>query len=102
MLMAKKGFTNSFNDIFSPTVENSKNEVNDSLESKAEVSSNDIQRTTLLLSRETYDTVRAIAWYNRKPIKDYLEEALKSIINSFTQEELSQIRNQFSQRQGSR
>ena len=100
--MAKKRFTNSFNDIFSPTVENSKNVNDDSLESKVEVSSNDIQRTTLLLSRETYDTVRAIAWFERKPIKDYLEDALKSIINSFTSEELSQIRNLFSQRNGSR
>lgn len=100
--MAKKGFTSSFNDIFSPTVENSKNVNDDSVEPKVEETSNDIQRTTLLLRRETYEMVRAIAWYNRKPIKDYLEDALKSIINSFSAEELSQIRNQFSQRQGSR
>jgi len=100
--MAKKGFTNSFNDIFSPTVENSKNVNDDSLESKVEVSRNDIQRTTLLLNMETYETIRAIAWYTRRPIKDYLDNALKSIINSFSAEELSQIRNQFSQRQGSR
>lgn len=100
--MAKKGFTNNFNDIFSPTVEQPKQADSKPIRETGSGLAEDIQRTTLLLSRETYDTVRAIAWYNRKPIKDYLEDALKSIINSFSPDELSQIRIHFSQRQGSR
>ena len=100
--MAKKKFTSSFNDIFAPSVEQPTAANDVPLNSKVEESALEIQRTTILLNKDTYETVRAIAWYNRRPIKDYLEDALRLIINNYPHDELTRIRTEFSQRLGSR
>jgi hypothetical protein len=100
--MAKKQFTSSFNDIFAPSVEKPPVANDVPLNSKVDESALVIQRTTILLNRDTYETVRAIAWYNRRPIKDYIEDALRLIINNYPQDELIRMRTEFSQRLGSR
>ena len=83
--MAKKQFTNSFHDIFSPTeTQLLKEDV-----AKAQEDNNDkIQRTTLMLSRKTYKTIKAIAYWERKQIKDIIEEAIAGYLNSIDANEL--------------
>lgn len=83
--MSKKQFTNSFQDIFTPTENKSqKDEV-----AKVPVQDdNEIQRTTLLLRRKTYKTVKALAYWERKQIKDIIQEAIATYINSMDSKEL--------------
>jgi hypothetical protein len=54
-----------------------------------------IQRTTLLLSRQTYKTIKAIAYWERKQIKDIIEEALDIYLNSIDEKELEKAIIQF-------
>lgn len=98
--MAKKQFTQSFQDIFSPTVNQPNENVVDSTQEKEKRldSSTDVKRTTLLLSQSTYNDIRAIAHWERCQIKELLEEALKSMVNSYTPEQLASIRKEFSRR----
>ena len=70
--MAKKQFTNSFQDIFSPT--ETKLLKQDVTKASADIDDK-IQRTTLLLSSETYKTIKAIAYWERKQIKDIILNA---------------------------
>jgi len=86
--MAKKQFTNSFQDIFSPTeTPAEKKEIVPVSEEKDE-----ILRTTLLLSKKTYDSIKLIAYWERKPIKDVLTEALELYIKSKDSGELERAR----------
>lgn len=98
--MAKKQFTQNFQDIFSPTVGQPKDNLPDSTQGKEKRfdDSNEAKRTTLLLSRGTYNDIRAIAHWERCQIKELLEDALKSIVNSYTPEQLASIRKEFSRR----
>ncbi len=78
-IMAKKQFTNSFQDLFTPTTnEPIKGEI---VKSYEEID-DEILRTTLLLSRKTYDTIKVIAFWERKQIKDVLQDALRTYIES--------------------
>ena len=90
--MAKKQFTNSFQDIFSPTeTQLLKEDV-----AKAQEDNNDkIQRTTLMLNRKTYKTIKAIAYWERKQIKDIIEEAIAGYLNSIDVNELEKAIAQF-------
>jgi hypothetical protein len=90
--MAKKQFTNSFQDIFSPTeTQLLKEDV-----AKAPEDNNDkIQRTTLMLSRKTYKIIKAIAYWERKQIKDIIEEAIAGYLNSIDANELEKAIVQF-------
>ena len=69
--MAKKQFTNSFHDIFSPTETHL---LKEEFIKAPEDNDDKIQRTTLLLSRQTYKTIKAIAYWERKQIKDIIGE----------------------------
>jgi hypothetical protein len=90
--MAKKQFTNSFQDIFSPT--ETKLLKQDVTKASADIDDK-IQRTTLLLNRETYKTIKAIAYWERKQIKDIIEEAIAGYLNSIDANELEKAIVQF-------
>lgn len=83
--MAKKQFTNSFKDIFTPTETHlPKKEV----AKGPDLDDNEIQRTTLLLSRKTYKTIKAVAYWKRKQIKDIIQEAITLYLGSMNSSEL--------------
>lgn len=98
--MAKKQFTSNLNDIFAPTTGESKPMAKTSSArsstQKEEEPQEVLQRTTLLLSTSTYDTIRAIAHWERVQIKELLQEALQAIISGYSEEELERIRREFS------
>jgi hypothetical protein len=84
-LMAKKQFTDSFQDIFSPTESHLSKE---EFIKTPEENEDKIQRTTLLLNRQTYKTIKAIAYWERKQIKDIIHEAIATYLNSLDAGEL--------------
>jgi hypothetical protein len=92
--MAKKAFTNNFEDIFSSTVEQ-KSSVKEPSNQKSFLDSDiAIQRTTILLQKSTYDTIKAIAHWERVQIKDLLDNALQAIISTYSAEQLQTMRNE--------
>ncbi|MBK7133892.1 MAG: hypothetical protein IPH69_14050 [Bacteroidales bacterium] len=90
--MAKKQFTNSFQDIFSPTETHL---IKEEFIKKPEDNDDKIQRTTLLLSRQTYKTIKAIAYWERKQIKEIIHEAIMVYLNSLDADELEKAIAQF-------
>ena len=90
--MAKKQFTNSFQDIFSPTETQL---LKEDVANAPENNNDKIQRTTLMLSRKTYKTIKAIAYWQRKQIKDIIEEAITGYLNSLDANELEKAIVQF-------
>jgi len=83
--MAKKQFSSSFQDIFSPTETHL---LKEEFVKPQEDNDDKIQRTTLLLSRQTYKTIKAIAYWQRKQIKDIIEEAITGYLNTLDSNEL--------------
>ena len=83
--MAKKQFSSSFQDIFSPTETHL---LKEEFVKPQEDNDDKIQRTTLLLSRQTYKKIKAIAYWQRKQIKEIIEEAITGYINSLDADEL--------------
>jgi hypothetical protein len=83
--MAKKQFTNSFQDIFTPTESNPNKKVVVKAEDKYE---EEVKRTTLLLNRKTYKTIKAVAYWERKQIKDIIQEAITVYLDSMDSFEL--------------
>lgn len=90
--MAKKQFTTSFQDIFSPTEVSTKN-INET--KFHDSTADDIQRTTILLSGKTYHIIKAIAFWERKQIKDIIDEAIKLRIAVVDSEELKKAIDSF-------
>jgi len=90
--MAKKQFTNSFQDIFAPTETQL---LKEDVANAPENNNDKIQRTTLMLSRKTYKTIKAIAYWERKQIKDIIEEAIAGYLNSLDANELEKAIVQF-------
>jgi hypothetical protein len=90
--MAKKQFTNSFQDIFSPTeIHLLKEKFIKTPEDNDDI----VQRTTLLLSRQTYKAIKAIAYWQRRQIKDIIEEAITGYLNSLDANEIEKAIAQF-------
>jgi len=82
--MAKKQFKSNFQDIFSPTqITDQQEKVFTSMEEKDEV-----QRTTLLLCKSTYSTIKAIAFWERKQIKDVINDAFTLYLSTKSKEEI--------------
>jgi len=90
--MAKKQFTNSFQDIFSPTETHL---LKEEFIRTPEDNDDKIQRTTLLLSKQTYKTIKAIAYWERKQIKEIIHEAFVTYLNSLDADELEKAIAQF-------
>jgi len=94
--MAKKQFTSNFQDIFSPTISEENSTQTDTKKDVEKVdSTDDIVRTTILLNKSTYHTIKAIAYWERLQIKDLLQKALNSIIDSYSDEQLKKILHEF-------
>ena len=94
--MAKKQFTSSFQDIFSPTTETKTvTSVEKVAVREQESATEEIQRTTILLGKNTYLTIKAIAFWERKQIKDVIQQGLDGIIHGYTQEQLTQMKKEF-------
>ena len=90
--MAKKQFSNNFQNIFSPTETHL---LKEEFIKTPEDNDDKIQRTTLLLSRQTYKKIKAIAYWQRKQIKDIIEEAIATYLNSIDAKELEKAIIQF-------
>lgn len=94
--MAKKQFTSNFQDIFKPTVEPEKSTIIVSNnENKPSNTSEEIVRTTILLNKSTYETIKAIAYWERVQIKDILNNALEAIINKYSPEQLEMFNKEY-------
>lgn len=94
--MAKKQFTSNFQDIFKPTVEPEKSTITlSSNESKPINIPDEIVRTTILLNKSTYETIKAIAYWERVQIKDILTIALGTIINKYSAEQLEMFNKEY-------
>lgn len=90
--MAKKQFTNSFQDIFSPTETHL---IKEEFIKTTEDNDDKLQRTTLLLSKQMYKTIKAIAYWERKQIKEIIHEAFVTYLNSRDADELEKAKVQF-------
>ena len=88
--MTKKSFNTALTDIFSSTENSSRNETK-----KEVLDGEELTRTTLILTSKTYDKIKAIAYWERKLIKDIIEDGLSQIISRYSQEELNNIVEKF-------
>jgi hypothetical protein len=91
--MAKKQFTNSFQDIFSPTETQLLKE--DVIKTLRRIMMIKYNEQRFCLSRQTYKTIKAIAYWERKQIKDIIEEAIAGYLNSLDANELEKAIVQF-------
>jgi hypothetical protein len=97
--MAKKQFKSNFNDIFSPTTgDGIRNQGKNDENANAEKESEELQRTTLILNRDTYETIKAIAYWERVQIKDLVERALCNLISTYGEEKLNEMKKIFIER----
>lgn len=90
----KKQFTASFNDIFAPTSK----EPTIAEKPVDKEKKDDIIRTSFLMNSNTYYSIKAIAHWERCQIKDLVDKALQSIIDSYTEDQLNEIQKSFSKR----
>ena len=97
-----KNFNSSFNDLFSPTGEN-KNSIQNTEENfKSPKGGGEIQRTTILLNKKTYETIKAIAHWERTQIKDLIDNALTTIIGSYSPEQLENMKRELAKSKSKR
>lgn len=88
--MAKKNFTTGVHDILK-----SNKTPEHTIPDKKLIegtNSTEIRRTTLLLDTESYFTIKAIAWYERRQIKDVIIKAIKILIDKYDVNELGKIK----------
>jgi len=52
-------------------------------------------RTTIIVNVSTYDKIKAIAYWERKPIKEVIEKSFRLILDEYSTEELSEIVNSY-------
>ena len=85
--MAKKNFTGGIDSLFQSNENEYKKEPN--------VVKNDEKvgyaRTTLIINKEMYEKIKAVAYWERKQIKDIIEEAFHNVLLRFTEDELEEI-----------
>ena len=87
--MSKKSFKNNLNDIFQPT----QPEINPPKPTVEKSIPDDgiIKRTTLLIKEEKYETIKAIAYWERKQISEIVQKGLDAVINEYDPKQLSEI-----------
>ena len=86
--MAKKNFTQGFNDILSTRNEKilSQNQgINEKVDKK------EVSRTTLLMDADLFIELKAIAWYERIELKEAVNRAIKLLKKKYPAAELNQI-----------
>jgi hypothetical protein len=92
--MTNKKFTNSFHDIFSPTW--TQNIKENSYEAKTD--ENQIIRTTILLDKQIYNSIKAIAYWERCQIKDLINKAFENIIKSYSDDQINNMIKEFTKK----
>ena len=85
--MAKKNFTGGIDSLFQGSPRDVKKEENPERENEITKYS----RTTLILNTESYEKIKAIAYWERKQIKDLIISAINNIINSYDNQTIDKI-----------
>lgn len=87
--MAKKNFTGGIDSLFQYSA---KEGTKEKIENKEKLTPS-YSRTTLIVNNDTYEKIKAIAYWERKAIKDLIDESLNNILSKYTNEELSKMLN---------
>ncbi len=89
--MAKKNFTSGIDSLFQASDKKVEKEKTENREQKTLSYS----RTTLIVNSDTYEKIKAIAYWERKSIKDLIEEGFNQIISKYSKEQIIDIQNQY-------
>jgi hypothetical protein len=89
--MAKKNFSGGIDRLFQ---DSQKEDIVDSNSNNKQKRLEDT-RTTIIIHTETYEKIKAIAYWERKQIKDLVEKSFKLLLNQYSESELSKIVNRF-------
>ena len=85
--MSKKDFSGGIDSLFNTsTNENKQNKT-----SNEETNKDLCTRTTLIVKIETYEKIKAISYWERKPVKDIIEKAFYSVLSDYSIEKLNEI-----------
>lgn len=85
--MSKKNFTGGIDSLF----QNSKTESKNVISEKVEIKTPSYSRTTIIVNNETYENIKAIAYWERKPIKDVIEMAFNALLSNYPVDEQEKI-----------
>lgn len=85
--MRKKNFTGGIDSLF----QNSKIETKVETTENAEIKTHTYSRTTIIVNDDSYEKIKAIAYWERKPIKDIIEKAFEYELSKYSLEKLSEI-----------
>ena len=85
--MGKKDFKGGFDGMFS----NDQTKTN-SLNSSKNENQNEETRATFIVNKEQLNTIKALAYWERKQIKDLIFEAFENLINTKNKEEIEKGR----------
>ncbi|MDX9694321.1 MAG: hypothetical protein RBT49_00865 [Bacteroidales bacterium] len=85
--MAKKNFTGGIDSIFQNSKAVSKLEITE----KHENNDYSYTRTTIIVNNDTYEKIKAIAYWERKPIKEIIEKAFNFVLSEFPDDKLNEI-----------
>jgi transposase len=85
--MAKKNFSSGIDSLF----QDSKKEVTKEISKEKEKQIASFCRTTLIVNNDTYEKIKAIAYWERKAIKDIIENTFKHILSEYSSEKLNEI-----------
>ncbi|MDX9695246.1 MAG: hypothetical protein RBT49_05600 [Bacteroidales bacterium] len=91
--MSKKNFSGGIDSLF----QNSKIESNITIEEKIEDKTSSYSRTTIIVNNETYEKVKAIAYWQRKSVKDIIERAFDLVLSEIPNDKLIEIINFYKQ-----
>jgi hypothetical protein len=98
--MGKKNFISGLDQLLTPSADNISNV---SIVETRKLSENRIEkkatiRATFIVNTETIEKIRALGFYQRKDLKDILEEAFILYISKFGEDELLQALNLYNQK----
>ena len=85
--MAKKNFSSGIDSLFQSSGKETIKEKTENREGKT----TSYSRTTLIVNNDTYDKIKAVAYWERKSIKDLIEEAFNFVILKYSPEQLNNI-----------
>lgn len=85
--MAKKNFSGGIDSLFQRNEHEQKKEPDDKNKSIETESA----RTTIIVNVSTYEKIKAIAFWERKTIKEIIEKSFTLYLNQYTSEELTQM-----------
>ena len=84
--MAKKNFSGGIDSLFQGSQKDVKGEDNPPIENT---------RTTLIVNIETYEKIKAVAYWERKSIKDIVEVSFNKILSEYSMDNLEEILNHY-------